>query len=648
MSSELVHDLAAWRTAVSNGNLFIYNNPNIYEAKRRRDGLVGQGKHLDIDPFNYQYDLEVHLFLYYDEFWKGIPEEDRLPREEHFWRAAALRWPTILSPEGRHMGALCRNPWNEKVIWAMTKYKLIKLMGGSGQGKTRTPLAAMAMIWDHFIETPSGARMCVSSVDENKLARAAWSNLYDLYQASREGISKYSGRGIPTAEMKIKRPDMNGRTESGQKRMFSKDKKGIFEGILIGGSESQAHKRIDKLTGAHVPTALCFLLDEYQAMPTSPMNACFNLSTHPKFFWVFQAGNPVGYDDPLGQECMPRGGWDNVNVAFDMWESVDNYHRTGIVLHFDNERSPGVEDPIKYWYMPTDAKRDATYPTDIAKQSVDYFRFWKGWFPPDNMQSTVLNMKMLRTSGATSDPDIDYGYPILNAASFDSAPASHDRSQLTIFHRAVEKGTRRQIIWFSKTIEVPKTYAESYYRDTARFLVEIFRREGIKSGDIILDNTSSHGFGEELLRHGYNSIGVKYQSAATKELVDVNTEKLASEECINLITEAALVTDRFVVNGQVRGLTEHFADLPKELCTRRWKEGGSTRGKMQLEPKDDFKDRMGFSPDLLDTIFQACYFARHEWKMAPGAMEHQQVARQGVSSFKSPNSIYDNQICARW
>lgn len=648
MAQPDICDLTPWREAVSKGRLYIYNNKRIYDAKLERDEQVRLGKFPDVDPFNYQYDLEVHLFLYYEDFWKDTPEEERLPREEHFWRAASLRWPTTLGPDGRHLGPLCRNPWNEQVIWAMTKYQLIKLMGGSGQGKTRTPLAVMLVIWDHFIETPSGARMCVSSVDENKLARAAWSNLYDLQQSTREGISKYAGRGIATAEMKIKRPDMPGVTQHGTKRMFSKDKKGIFEGILIGGSESQSHKRIDKLTGAHVPTALCFLLDEYQAMPTSPMNACFNLGTHPKFFWIFQAGNPVGYDDPLGQECMPRGGWDNVCIDDDMWESFDRHGRTGIVLHFNNEKSPGTQDPVKYWYMPTERKRDINYPTLTSKESVDYYRMWKGWFPPDNMQSTVLSVPMLRTSGATSHPEIDKNFPVYNAASFDSAPSSHDRSQLTIFHKAVEKGTGRQIIWFSKTIEVPKTYAETYYRDTAKFLVEVFRREQIKSGDIILDNTSSHGFGEELMRLGYLSLGVKYQAGASKELIDINTEKLASEECINLISEAALLTDRFVINGQVRGLTEDFCDLQKELCTRRWKEGGSNRGKMQLEAKEDFKDRLGFSPDLLDTVFQACYFARHEWKMAPGAAEYQQVAKVHYQSFKSPNSIYDNELCARW
>lgn len=635
-------ELEAWKQAVSEGKLYIYNDPLIFKAKQDRDKLIQEGKHLDVDPFMFQYDLEVHLFLYYDEFNTGIP------REEHFWRAASLRWPTKRRKDGGQQGALCRNPWNERVIWAMCNYSLIKLMGGSGQGKTTTPMAVMLMIWDHFIETPTGARMCFSSVDENKLTRAAWSILGNLYRATRKGISKYAGRGDMRASLKITRPNMGGTTQEGYSRDFSTDGKGIMEGILVGGSEQQAHKRIDKMTGAHVPTALCFLLDEYQSMPVSPMEACFNLSTHPKFFWVFQAGNPNGYDDPLGQECIPRGGWDMVTSEVEEWESVDAYGRVGIVLHFNNEKSPGYDDPVKYWYMPTVAKMQRAYPTEVTRSSVQYFRMWKGWFPPDVLQSTVFNEKTLRVTGASSDPEIDTSYPVFTAASFDSAPASHDRSQLTIFHQAVEKGTGRRIIYFAKSIEVPKTYAETYYRDTARFLVECFRREGIKSGDIILDNTGSHGFGEELMRLGYYSIGVKYQSGPSKELIDVNTEKMASEEATNLIAEAALLADRYVINGQVRGLTKDFCDVQKELCSRRWKETNN-RGKAQLEDKELFKDRMGFSPDLFDTVLQACYFARHEWKMVPGAQEHQQVAvRQEESSFYNTNSIYDNELQGAW
>lgn len=635
-------DLTAWKNAVRKGKLYIYNDELIWEAKKRRDEIIRDGGVMDVDPFQYQYDLEVHLFLYYNEFNTG------LPREEHFWRAASIRWPTKLGKNGRQLGSFCRNPWNERVIWAMCHYNLIKMLGGSGQGKTRTPLGAMLMIWDHFIDTPSGARMCFSSVDENKLTRAAWSNLIDLHRATQQNISKYAGRGIDRASKKITRPDMPGKTEAGYTKKFRNDGKGIIEGILVGGSETQAYKRIDKMTGAHVPTALCFLLDEYQSMPVSPMEACFNLSTHPQFFWVFQAGNPNNYDDPLGMESAPRGGWDAVTVDDAEWESVDKYGRTGIVLHFNNERSPGYEDPERYWYMPTHTKMERAYPTPVTRNSVQYYRMWKGWFPPDIMQNTVLNEKHLKVSGAWSNPQVDRGRRILSGASFDSAPASVDRSNVTIFHKAVERETGREILWFEKTIELPKTYAETYYRDTAKKLVEILREHGVPSGNVILDNTSAHGFGEELMRLGYHSRGVKYQSMPSEEEVDVNTEKIAKDECVNMIAEAALLTERFVTNGQIRGLNDDFCNIREELCARRWLPVNQ-RGKMQLEDKESYRDRIGNSPDIFDTILQACWFARHEWGMAPGAQEFQQVAPESDEEmFDSFNEIYDNALTSMY
>lgn len=639
ISKKDVTDYQVWKKAVQEKKLFIYNDPLIFEAKKKRDLAVSQGATVDIDPFKYQYDLEVHLFLFYDDFNTG------LPREEHFWRAAELRWPTKIGPDGRPQGAFMRNPWNEQVAWAMCHYNLIKLMGGSGQGKTRTPLAAMCMVWDHFIETPSGSRMCFSSVNQDKLERAAWSNLTDLYRATSPGISKYAGRGDVRSGMKIKRPNMKGRTQDGYSRDFNKDGKGIMEAVLIGGSDHQAQARIDKMTGAHVPTALCFLLDEYQSMPVSPTDACFNLSTHPRFFWVFQAGNPNSYDDPLGNESEPKGGWDTVGPQDKSWESTDQYGRTGIVLHFNNEHSPGYEDPQKYWYMPTEEKCQRAYPTASSRDSVQYFRMWKGWFPPETMADVVLNKKLMRMSGATQLPNINPLSRIETAASFDSAPESHDRSQVTIFHKAVEAETNRQILAFSKTISVPKTYAETYYRDTAKWLAELFRKEGVPSGNIILDNTGSHGFGEELMRLGFLSTGVKYQSGASKELIDVNTEKYANEECHNLIAECALLTERFVTCGQIRGLSPEMLDYEKELCLRRWAEN-SASGKKQLESKKDFRARNGWSPDVFDTILQACYFARHEWGMIPGAHEHQQLASTDENAFTGFNDIYDNPLAS--
>ena len=133
------------------GNLYTYGFDVITQDKQ---SYVERGKHLvepicpgfEPNPYVYQYDLEVHLFINYDKLIErelklikrrmlDEPENAKqlniklefiekygtgLTRDEHFWNAASLRWPT--KTEGKkEKGLYIREPWAEDFIREMCK-----------------------------------------------------------------------------------------------------------------------------------------------------------------------------------------------------------------------------------------------------------------------------------------------------------------------------------------------------------------------------------------------------------------------------------------------------------------------------------------------------------------------------------------------
>jgi hypothetical protein len=636
------------------GCIYLYGCPVLAKLKEERDRMVEEsdGERMpDIDPFFFQYDLELFCFLFYDKH----KLQTGIPRSEHFWRAVEIRWPTSYSPQGRPItdGQLHRNPWGEKIVNAACKYRDITIMGGSGQGKTTTPIAIMLMVWEFFAMTPSGARAMIASVSETKLEGAAWSALLGLMRSSKKGISRYVGVGIERSSMQVLRPDMQGETEAGQSRKFSKDRKGIIDTALVGGSGTnpiQVRKAIDKLTGKHVPTAMIVILDEYQSMPDGPEKATSNLFSHPEICWLFKLGNPSKKDDPLGKSGEPLDGWKSVTMEEEEWEVKSMFSGIGICFHFDNDKSPGMVDPVEFHYLPTQKKKDNLW-SETGADTPEYSSFWRGWFPPEGVQQVVIPSTSISHNFADEDARPDPRYPIFRAASMDTAPASLDRTPLVVFSKFVDRDTRRQMISFDECILLPKKDKATYYRDTARDVANLLYQKKVPMDAMVYDNCTNHGIGEELRRFGVHATGLAYQGSASKKPLDLRTGKIAYDECYSLISEAAVLLSSFIWNGMVRGLTEDFVpNIAKELCLRRWQSDEDrkvTSKKLLMEDKKLFRIRNGFSPDVMDCLLQAAWYARHVWGMVPGMSESQLEWRGGTSdewesSRMEVNSIYDS------
>lgn len=679
------------------GGLYLYGLNCLHQKRKEfiKKGYQVKGdknsrqriKPLDIsyepNPFMYQYDLEVDIFLNYEEYQKQELEiirermEDKvgeerekdeeiinnilehgvtgLPREEHFWNAAEIRWPTKTLDSGKLEGAFIRHPWVEKFIKATTTHEFIVMFGGSGQGKTHGPIAFMCIMWDHFSDTFYGARCCFSSINKDKLNSACWAYMQRLYNSGKKDVSLYAGNGIIAGDWTIKR--------AGNPR----DTGGIIKGMLVGTDDKTSNRVKDKLTGSHVPTLMIYFIDEGQSTRAAPVEASPNFLQNPKHGWVFMSGNPSEHEDQLGRNSKPDGGWADVTADDDEWEADTITHQRARVIHYNNEYSPAITEPdghIKWWFLPTDEKRDKRYRTPESKRSDKYIRFWLGWYRKDMEGEAIITWPNIIACRADTVPVFNNSFPITNGWSFDHAVFNRDRVILTRFCDGIERDTGLWICWIQECVEIEKRGADvDSIKNTCQSVLDYSRKWKVKSGNAIMDgNRDASGYYQMLTSMGFNCKPMvynrrppdgKFKNPDTNIIeppiiVDAVTNEEAHKVCSNLIAVGAYTLQQLIFNGQIRGLNRDLCEnFDDEICKRKFdiKIHSEYGERKQISSKKEFSSEMGFSPDILDTLFQMAYFMVKYRGMVPGTRDMKQktmVQHDAVSDYHTDSRGHNN------
>lgn len=649
------------------------------------------------NPSHYQYDLELHIFFNFDQLLlrekelnpKLIKILDRakeegdnkvygaalLTREEHLLNAMAIRWPEKVLPTGQVSGTIVRTPWIEDFFYGISNYEDTVMFGGAGQGKTFGPLAFMTMTYDHFIKTKSGAGCSFSTVSASKMDNSSWSLLNKLqsYKAPYK-FSLYAGQAVKAPDYTYKRVNEKGKyIEEG----------GLLRGVLLASGRKDS-KSIDKLTGSHDPKVKIYLLDEMQSTDTAPLDAYTNIFLHPQHKWFIGSGNYEKDGDLLSVNAEPNTGWESVNAATHMWEGTlksltQDLGKTSLVIHYNNDLSPAMKDPAiahKYGrFMPTPKKKESLYKNKEQLESYGYKRFWIG-FRFEKETSTdekVLTYELLKESKACDDIDFT---PLVNIGSFDSAAASVDGNTFTTCCLGLDRDGYPMLAPISINVFDKPHNSLEYYSRTCDNIIEEMKRNNIASNNLIMDWTQRIALIELLAqkgitchhliynqkcpeKDGLNEITKTAESpillTVTKTLqgmFEKQTSIWAHEFIGDRISLGAYVFRWFIETGRVRNLNNSLIDgkgcfrsFEKEFLMRTFRKN-TKRYKnpniVTLDSKDDFKIKFKFSPDALDTLFQACYMLFVIFRIRPD--------KKGLGLLKpiDPNKKNKSDVSKLW
>ncbi len=643
----------------------IIHDYGIHYIKQYHEKFYAEKKHLAQpysheyipNPFRFQYDLCVFIWLNYYKIltaeiailrdkgkrepkagWTEKADElltDRtlygIRREDFIFAAGELRWPTTILADGSHHGLLIRDPWAEKrmVAYSDEHKKYVISFGGGGQGKTLVSLAMGMMIFDYFIFTQKGARCMISTVNKDKLNSVSWAYLCNLNSSTQPGISLYAGRARIAGDHTLARPN-------------NKDRGGVFKGILIG-NQMNSQSIIDKLTGSHGHPFIMYIMDEIQSTPPAPLTAAPNYTMHANDYLIVGAGNWGENNDTLADNVKPDIGWDAVDEKTGTWISTTQNGSKAIVLQFNNDLSPGMteEGHRMFPHLPSQKSLDKSFP-DKTKRNVNniaYRRFWIGFRVKDSGDTCVIYEDLIKENMA--DLPLNLDKIIHTFFTFDSAQAEIDRNMNIVCREGICSVTKQRVFGPHKCYPLKKsTESIKYYAESSKQLLDIADKNNITSGGGIVDWTGRPAQAEMMQANGFVVRRVIYNKGIpdgvrkdkhTKRVErawplniqldfkhDIPPDKICAHHVAsNMISFAAWLLREYIKAGRVRGITQellnfmkHERTLEEELYHREfYYKNSATYGSLfELESKKDFKIKYGFSPEILDCLFQAALY----------------------------------------
>ena len=513
---------------------------------------------------------------------------------EHFMEARRLAWP------GRY-----RHRWTDLIYTEILKNIVTILMGaGSSQKTSHASEFALLDYWAH----PDNTLVLISTTTVDKLDMAIFGEIKMLLASARERYPWLDGnlieskRAISTDNIQI--TDSRDIRKGIVGRACYVGKSWIGLGVFAGIKQARLRFIADELQFMQ-PTFL-------DCLPNMFQSADLDASGDPDIK-VIGSGNPK--HDPYDQLSMaaePVDGWpsqDGIRKTT-CWDI--KFHR-GRCVNLVGTDSPNFDVP--------EGERPP-YPRLISRNSVklvakrwteDSLQYWTqcvGVMRMNMLGKRVLTEAMCDAHGAFTkvvwrdDNQTRIGF-------LDPAWGGHTADRCTWgyldFGYDIEG---REIICFGEYTDIPILVASKILPDDqiAHFVHRDAVRLGIDPNNIFYGSTGRGTTGAALARVFGKEVPVAIAEGdkpttrpvrsdwfVTDEKTHIKRLKRADEEYARLNAELWFAVRNVVDCDQMRSLPREVA---REFALREYRPTRS--GKIELEDKEDTKERMGMSPDLAD------------------------------------------------
>lgn len=511
-------------------------------------------------------------------------------RLDHYLNCHKLLWPE----DAQHR-------WFVLGMKSIVENRITVLMGSASSGKTYL-MNTHALI--DFFCFPRNSLSLVSSTDSRSLESRIWGRMKQQYNRAKRRYPELPGY-VLESKMAITPDDTDDQNEFGREM-----NKGILcvpcvsGGRFIGMGKFQGVKAPDS-PGKH-DGMLKHYGDEAAVMQNSFLDAYSNWTVNPGFKGVM-GGNPLDISDPLCTAGEPVGGWDAFidNGKTQEWRS--KWFGANVVA-YDGRDTPNNDQPgVLYPFLVTKAWVDSLETTHGADS-------WQ-WFsqgigkPSKNMVSNrVITISFCEKHHAF-DEVIWRSSPMLKIAGLDPAYGGGDRC---VFSTA-DIGTDvngKQIMDCHKPEIVPIRVNSDLDPEEQIALFVKMRCEqlGIPVENVFYDSFGRGTLGFAFAKYFGNNCPIPVDSGqrATPRPVrfdlyvtepDGRTKRLkrCDEHYSKFVTEMWFSTREAIQSEQIRGLAREVA------------EEGQMRlfsvvagNKVEVEPKDEMKERIKRSPDLYD------------------------------------------------
>lgn len=497
--------------------------------------------------------------------------------------------------------------WSHLLIDSFCDFTEIGVMGPASSGKT---WCASAFAYTFFQIWPQDTSIIMSTTTRDGLQLRVFGAIKEMHNRSKERRPWLAGRAIDSRCM------LTGADSDDETQDF---RNGILGVAATVGGTFQGIKNYVGIKNTHV----MLVADEASLMNFGFLNSVANLRKGGN--WKLIAlGNPSDRNDPLGQICEPNisiGGWEGHEFE-EKTRTWPTRHPKGLAIQLCGTDSPNYDHPrglnphigiITPEHIETDL---ALY----GKDSLQFSMMNLGMMPRDADKRRIVTLSFCESHQAYED--VVWGAATLTrVVGVDAAYSAigGDRTVLTdiqfgrdAFGQEVMAIAEPQTVIFTNaktTLEVQD--------QIAIFVAEYCQKRGIPAQNVGFDSTGRGTLMSAFARlWSVAVVPIEFGGKPESRPVRAASTENENEAYENMVTALWYGSRMIIESRQLRQLSR---DCAVEGSYREWTIKGSGR-KIQVEPKEKTKARMGRSPDLWDSLVTAIEMARRRgFQIAAGA-----------------------------
>lgn len=516
--------------------------------------------------------------------WGFRHTKDWQQKEYLFWRIADNWW----NSNGKQK--MARHHWSEMIIRECCQNRYVAVGGAASGGKSWV-LAGWALVW--WMCAPSETKILLTSTHLAGARDRIWGAILQLI----DDIPEPPCRIVDSIGLIAYMCPITGKSKS------------TFGLKLVSADKKQGKRKIDKMIGGKAPRVL-LVADELGGISESVQEAfSSNLATNPETQMV-GLSNPASRFDPFGIFCTPKGGWDAVDVMNAMgWDMQIG----GRYIRLDAYDSPNfhLEDGEGegYNYLPSQRTIDEALdslgatPEEAAK-SGGFLRMFRAVFNDSDNGETVYSVAEITKSEAMDKPSVSGGTTL--GGLDPSFSSGGDATVLKIGVLGYDN-LGQHVVVFGDPVRI---YEDSMDKteprnvQIARKVVAECKKRGVKPENLSVDATGAGGPFCDILQMVWDSnefLRVQFGGAASDRKIKNDSKTTCRERYENRASELFFIGKQYLLGRQMFGLS---GDMVKQMTSRLFSTKKGVKGlRMQVEPKKEYKARMGESPDETDASF---------------------------------------------
>lgn len=516
--------------------------------------------------------------------WGFRWSEDPDAREYYFWRVADIWW----NSGGKQK--MAKHHWSELLIRTCCRNRYAGIGGAASSGKSYVLAAWALMSW---MCDPSNTKILLTSTHLSGARDRIWGAVLQLID------------DIPEPPCRI--VDSIGLIayfDVAKQKSYS-----TFGLKLVSADKKQGKRKIGKMIGGKAPRVI-LIADELGEISESVQEAASsNLATNPHFQMV-GLSNPASKYDPFGIFATPKGGWDVVDVLNDMtWEMqiggtyvrLDAYDSPNFCLSDDEEEG--------YEYLPSQRTIDEALeslgatPEEAAKSS-GFLRMFRAVFNDSDSGETVYSIAEITKAEATTDRTMT---GVVNLAGLDPSFSSDGDATVLKIGTLGYDSLGQYCLKFGEAVRIYEDVtnkSEPRNVQIAKKVVAECAKRGVKVDNLAVDATGAGGPFCDILQMAFESdnfLRVQFGGAASEKKIKNDSKVVCKDRYMNRATELFFIGKQFFLGRQIFGVS---SDMVKQMTSRMFKTQKGAKGlRLQVEPKKEYKARMGESPDETDASF---------------------------------------------